>query len=183
MLSSALSPAKPHPPTLHYRYCFSATSLCAPQMMLAMCVRKPDDASTPTSFSQSGGSRRRLKSLKGSKSKTCKEAEKREQEEKTEPEVVRDDEDGHLIYSKGDILQSRCMPSTLLMVNYSLYVSGKRPSSVMRGKKKKCPRDYFFIIFIFTPARPSFSCVQCIVRRVCICGCVCVCACIVRCQD
>ncbi|KAL5493770.1 hypothetical protein EMCRGX_G014994 [Ephydatia muelleri] len=56
----------------------------------------------------SGGSRRRLKSLKGgSKSKTCKEPEKREPEEKIEPEIVRDDEDGHLIYSKGDLLQSR----------------------------------------------------------------------------
>ena len=99
------------PPTFHSRYCLSANSLCAPQMMLAMCVRKPDDASTPTSFSQSGGSRRRLKSAKGSKSKTCKETDKREQEEKTEPEIVRDDEDGHLIYSKGDVLQSRCMPS------------------------------------------------------------------------
>lgn len=91
--------------------------------MLAMCVRKPDDASTPTSFSQSGGSRRRLKSLKdGSKSKTCKEPEKREPEEKTEPEIVRDDEDGHLIYSKGDLLQSRCMPSNVNSFNYSLCV-------------------------------------------------------------
>ena len=78
-------------------------------MMLAMCVRKTGDATTPTSLQSHHKldvpAKRKHKNMKALK--TSRKEERREEPERTLPKV-KDDEDGHLIYHKGDVLESRC---------------------------------------------------------------------------
>jgi len=75
--------------------------------MLAMCVRKTADGGTPTMQAHTvPTSKRKHKPLKVLKSRG--KEERREEPERTVAVKVRDDEDGHLIYHKGDQLESRC---------------------------------------------------------------------------
>lgn len=75
--------------------------------MLAMCVRKTADSGAPTIQSHGvappTSKRNHKRVLKG----RVKE-ERREETERTVAVKVRDDEEGHLIYQKGDQLESRC---------------------------------------------------------------------------
>ena len=93
-------------------------------MLAAMCVRKTGDTSSQISSTQGGcvkdslsnSTRKKHKSFKmvvGRKtSQTVKEKEtlvvKDKEEERIPPMKVQDDEDGHLVYRKGDYLDSRC---------------------------------------------------------------------------
>lgn len=95
-------------------------------MLAAMCVRKTGDTSTHLSLSQSGcsttskdsftSSRKKHKGFKiavGKRSSNKeKEAPSIKDDEKIPIQKVRDDEDGHLIYQKGDYLDSRCKLSS-----------------------------------------------------------------------
>lgn len=93
-------------------------------MLAAMCVRKTGDTSTHLSLSQSGcsttskdsftSSRKKHKGFKITVGKRSSNKDKEtpsvKDEEKIPQQKVRDDEDGHLIYQKGDYLDSRCKP-------------------------------------------------------------------------
>lgn len=109
-------------------------------MLTAMCVRKTGDADKSSSLTSSSslalqGSKETLssaaastarKKLRGFKiavgkksSQTLKEKEpvaKEREEERVPPQKVQDDEDGHLIYRKGDYLDSRCKYHTTLSI-------------------------------------------------------------------
>lgn len=86
-------------------------------MMLAMCVRKTGDTSTPTLQSHNGPStaKRKHRPLKALKTRG-KEERKVEEVERTVIVKVRDDEDGHLIYHKGDLLDARCTYIDILVL-------------------------------------------------------------------
>ena len=93
-------------------------------MLAAMCVRKTGDTSSQISSTQGGcvkdslsnSTRKKHKGFKmvvGRKaSQTVKEKEtlvvKDKEEERIPQMKVQDDEDGHLVYRKGDYLDSRC---------------------------------------------------------------------------
>ena len=86
-------------------------------MMLAMCVRKTGDTSTPTIQgippSGSGGgapsTKRKHKAVKGIKTRGKDGEKKAEETQRTSVTAkVRDDGDGHLIYFKGDLIEARC---------------------------------------------------------------------------
>ena len=87
-------------------------------MMLAMCVRKTGDTSTPTiqgippSGSGGGGApstKRKHKAVKGIKTRGKDGEKKAEETQRTSVTAkVRDDGDGHLIYFKGDLIEARC---------------------------------------------------------------------------
>ena len=92
-------------------------------MLAAMCVRKTGETSTHLSLTQGGGttaskdsfstSRKKHKGFKIAVGRRSSNKEKevppvvREEERIPQPKV-RDDEDGHLIYHKGDYLELRC---------------------------------------------------------------------------
>ena len=109
--------------------------------MLAMCVRKTGDthsgvcppmgAVQPTGTSSgSSSSRRKHKPFKVLKPRSSKEERKdrvkAEQREKEEVEripspIVQDDEDGHLIYRKGDLLDKRCETARNMCIHTIVY--------------------------------------------------------------
>lgn len=91
--------------------------------MLAMCVRKTADTTHPVtgicpmgavqpsgSGSAGSSSKRKHKPFKGTKTRSSKEdrRERGKEEERLPSPKVQDDDDGHLIYRKGDVLESRC---------------------------------------------------------------------------
>lgn len=88
----------------------STESYCGSGMMLAaMCVRKPGDSASSAIAVQSSKSRKHQKPLKAlQKSRTEEKKEGVTELTVTVPVKVRDDDDGHLIYKKGDLLDSRC---------------------------------------------------------------------------
>lgn len=88
-------------------------------MMLAMCVRKTTDTTTNASQSHGGTSgastKRKHKPLKVLKARAVKEEKREEGVGKDRSKLgeraavkVMDDADGHLVYHKGDTLDSRC---------------------------------------------------------------------------
>ena len=93
-------------------------------MLAAMCVRKTGDTSTHLPLSQSGctttskesfstSSRKKYKGFKIAVGRRTSNKDKDiasvvKEEDRTVPQKVKDDEDGHLIYQKGDYLDSRC---------------------------------------------------------------------------
>ena len=92
-------------------------------MLAAMCVRKTGDSSTHLSLSQSGctttskesfsSSRKKYKGFKIAVGRRNSNKDKEisstvKEEERVVQQKVKDDEDGHLIYQKGDYLDSRC---------------------------------------------------------------------------
>ncbi len=78
-------------------------------MLAAMCVRKTGDTA-PTAISVQSSKSRKHKPMKVLQKSRTKAEENREGVTEltvTVPVKVRDDEDGHLIYKKGDMLDSR----------------------------------------------------------------------------
>ena len=97
-------------------------------MLAAMCVRKTGDTSTHLSLTQSGctttskesfsTTRKKHKGFKIAVGRRSSNKEKEtvstvREEEKVVLPKIRDDEDGHLIYQKGDYLESRCKSQLL----------------------------------------------------------------------
>lgn len=129
-------------------------------MMLAMCVRKTGDATTQPTALQShhkldGPAKRKHKNLKALK--TSRKEERREEPERA-LQKVKDDEDGHLIYHKGDVLESRC---TYLSDSLSFFL-GCSPlleavavtfSNVHAFKRPCLGLFYFRFFFLFYSAR------------------------------
>lgn len=96
--------------------------------MLAMCVRKTGDthsvsgvcsmgAVQPAGTGSGGSSSKRkhkpFKMVKPRSSKEerrdlCRGKEREREEERVPSPKVQDDDDGHLIYRKGDLLETRC---------------------------------------------------------------------------
>ena len=95
--------------------------------MLAMCVRKTADSTHPvtgimgavqpggTTVSSGSTSKRKHKPFKATKPRSSKEDRrvgKEKEDERVPSPKVQDDDDGHLIYRKGDVLESRCELAT-----------------------------------------------------------------------
>ena len=89
------------------------------KMLAAMCVRKTGDSgsqrevvgnSNPTVKKKQKTFRMMTMKSRSSQRETKREREKELEEKRViVPKVhVQDDEDGHLIYRKGDVLESRC---------------------------------------------------------------------------
>ena len=96
--------------------------------MLTMCVRKTTDATTPgvqTHSGPSAASKRKHKSLKVLKVRSGKEDRREEGGGKDRERIgeraavkVMDDADGHLVYHKGDTLDSRCTCGLYGLLNH-----------------------------------------------------------------